>query len=399
MECVLNVNKSASINQGIVSQIVTYQIDVTNISKTTVENVVIKDLLCQDLKFIIGSVKVDYTPSVNSNIISGIDLDKLSPGEKKSITFDAEIVSVSQEYIENKCVCEYKYKIEDKYKYNFCYSNLNSILVKKPSLTLTKSASKRKVELNDIIDYSIQITNTGDLDAENIFLKVNIPPFIKLIEGSFTIDNVIVNSVEIEKGVMLNSLLKGENKLVKYKVKVVSSGCSGKIYSTANAIFSYTLPNKDILYSQSNDVSNCIEMSISSFKQITIEDYLTIPPHKPDMSEINDLKSEVKIDSINVIKTPIATSSGGQILSGYKLVVHGIINQVLEYASCEPTNSIHAYQYSIPFSNYIILPSDFNPENKVQVDSVVENIHYNVIDIRSFFNSITILLIAKIIEC
>lgn len=399
MACMVNLNKSSSINQCTLFDIITYKLEVTNVSDTLAEKVIVKDLLHTDLKFIIGSVRIDYVSSPDSNIISGIELGNLDCDESRVITFDAQVIKKTSECIENQAMLEYEYDACGTKQCEIGYSCVNKVLVKNPNLKLTKEVDKRHAELGDTLNYTLILTNTGDSNLENLFLKDDISSSTKLVEGSFTIDGKVVNSVELHKGVMLDNLAIKETQIVRYSVKVQSGGSSGKLCNQSVVRYAYTLPNGLCRYKESNKASVCVDMSISSFRQVSIEEYLQIPAQKPDIECINDIKVNVKINKCTVVKTPVAVSSEGQRLSGYKLVVHGTLNQVVEYVACEPTQSLHSAHYCVPFSDFIILPSDFMPGSKIHVDGIVEDVYYDVIDKKCFFKNVTILLLAKIALC
>lgn len=396
MGCNLKIIKKSSTSYAVISDIITYEVIVSNLSTTIAENVVVKDLLPEELKFILGSVTINNIEDNYSNIISGVNLGCIYPNETKVVSFKAEIIKRIYDFIENKSFVEFEYKDEDKLQYDYCYSNTHEIYIKNPNLSIEKYADKTSVQLHDEITYTIKIINTGDLDLYNIFLIGEIPKSIELIDSTFSVDNKVINSVEIKKGVMLFNLKIGECKLIKYKAKVVSGGCSSKIENKAFVRYSYILSNGDTIYKQSDYAVCCVDVKISSFKQISIDNFINIPAQKPDMEDANEINASIKINKYNIIKTSVAKSTEGQILSGYKLVLHGNIYQILEYTACDPTQSVHSTHKSIPFSSYIVLPSDFKPGNKVEVEGIIENVYFSKFNERSLFSNINILLVAKI---
>ncbi len=399
MGCNLNIIKRSSTTYAVISDILTYEIIISNTSCTIAENVVVKDLLPEELKFILGSVTVNNIEDNYSNVIAGVNLGSIHPNETKVVTFKAQIIKKICDFVENKSIVEFKYQDKEQLQCDCCYSDTNKVFIKNPKLSIEKYADKNIVQLHDEITYTIKIANTGDLDLYNIFLVDDIPNSIKLIDSTFSIDNKVINSVEIEKGVMLDNIKIGECKVIKYKVKVISGGCNSRIKNKAIAKYSYTLCNGYTAYKESNEAVSFVDVKISSFKQISVDNFITIPVQKPDMSEVNEINAHVKINNCNIIKTSKALSTEGQYLSGYKLVVHGNISQIIEYAACEPTQSVHSTHSNIPFSSYIILPADFKPGNKVEVNGIVENIYFSKISDRNIFSNTTLLLMAKISCC
>jgi len=132
----------------------------------------------------------------------------------------------------------------------------------------------------------------------------------------------------------------------------------------------------------------------AAFKQFTVEENLTIPQAKPDIEQIVRVMAEVIITSTKVIKTPAGTSLEGQILTGWKVIIEGYVNQKIEYVADEPTQSVHAAHFKIPFSTFIVLPPspDFSKDKVVTVIPYIEDIYAQQTDKRHIFKNITLLL-------
>lgn len=137
-----------------------------------------------------------------------------------------------------------------------------------------------------------------------------------------------------------------------------------------------------------------------NFKQLSVQETLTIPDAKPDVEQIVSVSAGVIITSTSVIKTPgtLATpaiSFEGQILTGYKLIVEGAVSQKIEYVADEPTQSVHAAHFDVPFSSFIVLPGDFVIGTPVTVTGYIEDIFAELLDKRTIFKNVTILLDAQ----
>lgn len=130
----------------------------------------------------------------------------------------------------------------------------------------------------------------------------------------------------------------------------------------------------------------------TSFKQFSVQENLCIPQAKPDIEQIVKVIAEVVITSTKVIKTPVATSLEGQILTGKKLIVEGELVQKVEYVADEPTQSVHAAHFSVPFSTFIVLPGNFAIGTPVTVTGYIEDIFVEQIGKRCIFKNVTILL-------
>ncbi|MCY6369538.1 DUF3794 domain-containing protein [Clostridium ganghwense] len=128
------------------------------------------------------------------------------------------------------------------------------------------------------------------------------------------------------------------------------------------------------------------------FKQLTVQENLIIPSVKPDIEQIVRVIAEVIITNTRVIKTPVSISSEGQILTGWKLIVEGELKQKIEYVADEPTQSVHAAHFTVPFSTYIVLPEDFNEGCLINVVPYIEDIYVQQIDKRTLFKNVVLFL-------
>lgn len=135
----------------------------------------------------------------------------------------------------------------------------------------------------------------------------------------------------------------------------------------------------------------------TSFKQLSIDENVTIPPQKPNAEDILNTLVDVVILETRVIKTLIGTSEEGQILTGYKLIIEGMLHQKVEYIADEPTQTVHAAEFKVPFSSFIILPEDFIEDSTINVNAYIEDIYVKLLDKRNIFKNITLRLEAEII--
>jgi hypothetical protein len=135
-----------------------------------------------------------------------------------------------------------------------------------------------------------------------------------------------------------------------------------------------------------------------SFKQFNVQENVCLPCAKPDIEQITKVMAEVVIISTRVIKTPSTgniSSMEGQVLTGWKLIVEGEVQQKVEYVADEPTQSVHAAHFKIPFSTFIVLPADFVPGTPLIVTPYIEDIFAKQLNKRCIFKNITILVTAE----
>ncbi|HSQ87530.1 DUF3794 domain-containing protein, partial [Romboutsia sp.] len=142
---------------------------------------------------------------------------------------------------------------------------------------------------------------------------------------------------------------------------------------------------------ESNEVVTYVEVRI--FKQLSVDTNVKIPPQKPEAEDIIEITACVDITYTYLIKTPVVTSYEGQELTGWKLIVEGIIRQKVVYIANEPTQSVHAAEFEIPFSTFVILPKDYKPCSDVRVTGYIEDDFAKLLsDRRTIFKNITLMI-------
>ena len=135
---------------------------------------------------------------------------------------------------------------------------------------------------------------------------------------------------------------------------------------------------------------------LAAVKELNVAEVLDLPPAKPDIELILNVKAELVILSTKVIRTPIAQSLEKQTLTGWKLVIEGELKQVIQYVADERCQSIHGFHANVPFSTFIVLPPDFDETQCVTVEGYIEDIYAELICTRKVFKNITLLLVARI---
>ena len=399
----LTLIKSVDKVYAIVGEEVTYSIIAANTGDIALDNVIISDSLAAQLEFIIGSIIVDGVAIPLENITSGVNVGTIEPGKNKIITFKAKVLSDEVKEIFNISNGNYEFTLPGVLPQSGATdSNEAVVKIEKANILVNKTADRDVVSLGDEITYVVELTNNGTIDALHVIFIDIIPKGTELINGSFNVDGRIINSVYLEKGVDIGTIKVGEKVIVQYKVKVIAANCNGILTNNASVKFKYVLPDGTIGTAESTPdsaSSTNVRLNISNFKQISVDEYLRIPSQKPDMEAINNIEATVEIVNSYVIKTPKNYSNEAQNLTGYKLIVNGILDQIVEYTALVPEQTVHSAHYRVPFSTFIILPDGFKECDRIDVEGIVEDIYFKEENCREFFKNVTVLIVAKIIEC
>lgn len=150
-----------------------------------------------------------------------------------------------------------------------------------------------------------------------------------------------------------------------------------------------------------------------TWTQIFIPEILCIPHQKPDAEQVLKVTSRVQIISQRVVKTPIAETTGGILienyegtkLTGWKLVIEGILRQKVIYTAAVENQSVHSAHFDVPFSAFIILPTDddatnpTSPIDRYKIEPFIEDIFVCRVSRRQIFKNVTIFIKASKVEC
>ena len=139
------------------------------------------------------------------------------------------------------------------------------------SLTVTKSASAQAVFIGQNVDYTISVTNTGQLEAENASLEDSIPAGLTLVSGSIRVDGVVQPDTF---PVSLGTLAVGQTKTVTYTLQALSLPVINPAVNIATVDFEFQpFPGFIVELAQnSNPVSVFIlEESINNVKLVDKE--------------------------------------------------------------------------------------------------------------------------------
>lgn len=148
------------------------------------------------------------------------------------------------------------------------------------------------------------------------------------------------------------------------------------------------------------DPTSMLITNLDSWTEISIPEVLRIPCAKPDIENIDKIFINVKIISKRVINTPNsegAINAEGTKLTGKKLIVEGILNQKIVYTADVPEQSVHSAHFKVPFSAYIVIPTDTALEDKFCVETCLEDVYVKVFNKKDIFKNVTLLLKAQLI--
>lgn len=142
-------------------------------------------------------------------------------------------------------------------------------------------------------------------------------------------------------------------------------------------------------------ISDTFPSFSNTFKEFQIQKNLCIPAHKPDIEEIIYANICTKIWESYTIPSPNSISQEGQVLTQNKLIVYGEILLKIQYTAYSFDQSVHASEFKIPFSNYIVMDEHYNPDLDSYISPYIEDVFIRQVSKRNFYTNIMLLLDAK----
>lgn len=277
--------KSANLAEVVVGEVLTYKLTFTNTTPYVLDSVVIKDLLSPDLNFVEGSVKVGAVSVPDADILTGVQIGPVGTNTIVDVFFDALVVSKTGEYITNQSIAVYKYidPFDGLLKIGEVKSNVVEVIVEVAQLDIEKEVNKKDVQLNDIIEYKITLTNVGTINIFDTILKDLLNPALEFVPNSLFVNGILVNTDSMEQGINIGSIMVDNKAVIVYKAKVIAKTESGCIDNEAYATYCYRLPNSATNKKQTeiDVVTVCIDLGIpelvksSNLEEIVVGEVLT----------------------------------------------------------------------------------------------------------------------------
>lgn len=391
----VTVTKSADKEIVVLGDTVMYSLTILNDGKNDLVNVDVVDLLDQNLSFVEGTVTVDGVTSTVENPTSKIIVGDIAVGGSVTVTFDAVVTGNDGEKIQNQATVTADYISKNGIVKSIgAKSNICTISLRFPTLEIAKKASATTVVLGDVIEYTVTLTNSGDTDLYEVLFVDNLSTATEFVNGSFTLNGEVVNTVDLQQGVVVGEIGIGETATISYSVTVISGACNKKIENSAKAFYSYQYASEETATAQTEVAQVVVMAEISNFKQISLNSKVEIPSVKPDLYMLDNTVANTVITDYYVVDVINGVSNEGQRLYGKKLIVHGEVKASIEYT--EPCDSVHSAHWNIPFTTYIVLPKDFTKNKDVVVTALVENVSSQAINCREVEINTLALVVATI---
>lgn len=144
--------------------------------------------------------------------------------------------------------------------------------------------------------------------------------------------------------------------------------------------------------------NNCPQvLNTNSWSQISVPETITLPDCYSDIDNLVNVTVESKVIGSSFIITPSSNGIKNKedtLLTGFKLLVQGVLKQQILYTSKSCYSEVSAINFNMPFCAFVMLPSNATPKDNYCIKICIEDVYATVLSPRKIFKSATLLVSA-----
>ncbi|MGL5378611.1 DUF7507 domain-containing protein [Clostridium sp.] len=247
---------------------VTYTLSLNNIGNMPTTNIQIAETPIQGAIFVEGTVNIDGVNKPLLNPFTGFTVDTISPNQKVNIKYDMAINTVdAKRLIENIARVPFKYQIEQSNPLisDERVSNKVTTMTSFVNIGMVETVDKEYGGINDILYYSVTLTNTGNIDAIDTIFMSAIQSETSFIPGSVAINGVLQSSFNPNAGFSIGTLCTNNSTVVTYQAKANSLPNPNVIYNKSQLTYGY-LPDPNGIPRNNTVNSNTVQTEINKME-------------------------------------------------------------------------------------------------------------------------------------
>ncbi|MGL4848489.1 MAG: DUF7507 domain-containing protein, partial [Clostridium sp.] len=326
----LSVLKVSDKQYADVGEEILYSIIIKNEGNIDINTVSLKDTIPEGTSFVKDSLGVNNVAVPGADPTLGYSVGKISINEVKTISFKVKVVSIPvNNPIKNTVDVDYSYIVDPslpaknmKATGESGTTQINNANFNKGNLGFVKGVSKAYVTIGDEIEYTLTLTNLGNVDANNAIVKDTLPSNLQFVPNSVKV-NGVSNSGNIESGINVGKIKSGASSVVSFNAKVLSIMPSSIINNVAVVGYTYIVdPNKPPVSKE--------EQSTNGISNIRVADVQITKVSNTNVAYVDNMieytikvENKGNVDALNVVLKD--TLSSGAIFVDNSLSINGTI--------------------------------------------------------------------------
>ncbi|MDR4985345.1 cell surface protein [Bacillus cereus] len=240
----LNSNKVVDLAFATVGDTLTYQITLNQTGNVAANDVVIQDMIPQGTTFIENSVIVNGETLPGVNPVSGIPIGTITVGGDAIASFQVTVTSIpTPNELNNKAITTFNYIANPNNLpvTNTTTTNTVTTTVQDDNVIAMKSADVTNALPGQTLTYTITITNSGNVNIEDILAIDIVPVDTTFVTSSVTINGINQPNANPENGITLGNLAPNKSVIITFQVTISASTLQSAINNDASISYAVTI--------------------------------------------------------------------------------------------------------------------------------------------------------------
>lgn len=264
-------NRTNNNNYPNVGDQVTYTLTLTNVGNINATDVQVKEPDIPGASFVSGSVTIDGQSKPLLNPFDGFLVSTIAPQQTVTITYKVLINEIQPgALVENIAKVPFKYQITPEGPVISTEKDSNKVTTRSNFVVMTnpETVDKAYATIDEILYYSVNLTNSGNIDASNTTFLSDIQSDTTFVPGSVKINGIAYPGYNPNLGFSVGTISPGVTINVSYQAKVVTVPNPNVVYNNSKLIYSYK-PDPSGVSIVDTITSNTVQTIINK-KSVTI---------------------------------------------------------------------------------------------------------------------------------
>ena len=225
-----------------VGDTVTYNLKLTNIGNIPATNVEVIEPPIYGQTFVNGTVKINGIPKPAFNPFTGFVIDSIGPNQSDNIQYDMLVNAINpNKVIENIAKIPFQYQIQAGSPEISAEKDSNKVttISNFVKINIFETVDKPYATIGDILYYSVELTNEGNIDAFNTIFLSTIQNGTSFIPNTVAINGVLQQGLNPNAGFSVGTICYGNTVVVTYQSIVNSAPTPNIILNYSQLVYSY----------------------------------------------------------------------------------------------------------------------------------------------------------------